>query len=713
MSIPFTCPHCKQSFKAQNQFAGQIVHCPNKDCKQKVLVPMPAPARVPVGPGQDTPPPAKLPPPAARSADSGPRPAVPSKPTANGNGSASTKSLTPGETAAPPAPKNPITPAKPPAAVQPPAPPVTAPPPAEMSADEIAAAAFAATDEPKPAEVVPQTTVAVKCEYCDHEFTVASSLAGKNTICPECRKRIKVPTLKVEKPKDWRVTDDGKPQGARRDQEKLDGAWDIGTKQVGGDVLRQVGATVPDDDPITWTERLVQLTKIALAASVVVGAVWFGWTWYVAWTTVGVMERAIAFVTDKNNSAQLVPIQKAGVWRLAGDFEARQGRHKKSLEAYQQARGAVAAAGDGAERDRLVLDVAEGTAGLFGAPVVPPDGSPVTWSWDEQYVQKNLRQTLDMLARPGQEENRAEIVRRLTRRLAKTPALDRWRELARGLGTNAEERADVQGLIGLELLSAGVSDGAKAAADQGLKDFAEAVTAAAGKPPAPTPRLLALLVALDFPPAVRGKLAPEPGPAQTLLTRAGYVEGWARAGKADDARKLAASPVSGVGPSEEANRRAESFADLAEATLAVGGKDTAALKDIATEVVANKDVDYAPGTLYRLARLAGRAGDAELASQFAARLRIRPDYRAAAQLEALRAKLATALAERKKADPKWAEEVDAAGPLSRGLAVAAVTEHNAELGDSNASKAANAATVPAMKPFCYAGVALALQPGAH
>src|SRR5262249_23667372 len=95
------------------------------------------------------------------------------------------------------------------------------------------------------------------CHYCDAELHLPAEEGGKNVACPECRKIIKVPALKVEKAKDWREVEKKGPSFARQDEpEKPAGAWDTKATAVGQDALEEAGVITEPEEPRTLKERL-------------------------------------------------------------------------------------------------------------------------------------------------------------------------------------------------------------------------------------------------------------------------------------------------------------------------------------------------------------------------------------------------------------------------------------------------------------------------
>ena len=145
-----------------------------------------------------------------------------------------------------------------------------APPPAPAAArrsDDLAAAAF--TEEPatngKQAEA--PATIDFICEFCEAKIQAPLAEAGKRMQCPnpECRRIVKVPTPKEEKPKDWReLAKKGPTVAQMMQQEKIDdAAWGTQTDKVraGSAALTEAGALpAPKAAPIGvrgWMRRVM------------------------------------------------------------------------------------------------------------------------------------------------------------------------------------------------------------------------------------------------------------------------------------------------------------------------------------------------------------------------------------------------------------------------------------------------------------------------
>src|SRR5262245_38493848 len=144
-------------------------------------------------------------------------------------------------------------------------------PPADLEA--LAAAAL--SEEPVEAKPKgPQGTIKVTCAMCDHAWEVDRALEGKNVPCPECRKIVRVPVLKEEKPADWRTGRSGRPSLAKN-EEKLEGAWDTDRKYAGAGSLEAAGAIKIEEEEPEPGAKLRRARNVLLILAGL-GAVAFG-----------------------------------------------------------------------------------------------------------------------------------------------------------------------------------------------------------------------------------------------------------------------------------------------------------------------------------------------------------------------------------------------------------------------------------------------------
>jgi DNA-directed RNA polymerase subunit RPC12/RpoP len=102
------------------------------------------------------------------------------------------------------------------------------PPPAPVDVE--AAAVAALSDAPKDEEDPSKKLIPVECNYCGEKWTEPLTRAGKNTLCPECRQRVKIPEPKDET-YDWRQTRTKGPSLAKENNQKLEGVQDASSRR--------------------------------------------------------------------------------------------------------------------------------------------------------------------------------------------------------------------------------------------------------------------------------------------------------------------------------------------------------------------------------------------------------------------------------------------------------------------------------------------------
>lgn len=152
--------------------------------------------------------------------------------------------------------------------------------PVPPSAAELEAAAHSAlADEAPKAEqdATPTTkTIPMTCNFCGHQWTEPTSKAGKNTLCPDCRKQLKVPEPKEDVPDDWRQKKTKLPSGAKERWEKLEGVQDAGeAKIVSGEALRKADATGIEYEPIPFKRKAFFALLIAAALGGLAFGIWY------------------------------------------------------------------------------------------------------------------------------------------------------------------------------------------------------------------------------------------------------------------------------------------------------------------------------------------------------------------------------------------------------------------------------------------------------
>ena len=77
----------------------------------------------------------------------------------------------------------------------------------------------------------PAPAIEFNCEFCDTRLKFDADMGGKKAPCtnPECRRIIKVPMPKIERPKDWREVSKGPSAVLAKKPEQLEGAWGTAT----------------------------------------------------------------------------------------------------------------------------------------------------------------------------------------------------------------------------------------------------------------------------------------------------------------------------------------------------------------------------------------------------------------------------------------------------------------------------------------------------
>src|SRR5207244_2480846 len=82
-----------------------------------------------------------------------------------------------------------------------------------------------------PAGAAPAPPIEFNCEHCETRLKFNAEMGGKKAPCtnPECRRIIKVPMPKIERPKDWREVSKGPAAVLANKPPQLEGAWGTAT----------------------------------------------------------------------------------------------------------------------------------------------------------------------------------------------------------------------------------------------------------------------------------------------------------------------------------------------------------------------------------------------------------------------------------------------------------------------------------------------------
>ncbi len=554
-------PECRKPLGVKDQLAGKRVSCPS--CKKPLVIPMPK-AAVPT-PGI-------------------PQPGIPVKP---------------------PAVKPPTPPKKP-----------TRP---LANVDDLAAAAL--SDAPaKPVVVETPKTIDFTCPFCDEELHLAAALAGTQSPCPECRRIIKIPELKVEKPKDWREVGPGNAADyLRRQGDVLEGVQGDVHSKASTRALVEAGAIeeapVPPVGIRGWARRLAWATSAVLVLAVVV--------WGISQARLSsVRSRAIAAVLArlKQPDNKLPPLVRAELLQGCALLELDQGHAAQALEYFRAARGNALdeSANLRVDQDLFLKELALQQVMLGGSELEVRQKRKFDW---QPVAFQEMRDTVERI---------------------QSIEVQLWaaRELGARLLT-LDKRP-------LAMLLA-----------QGSRDAAQ------------VPAIKAVQFALLFGPNdklgndLAGEMfkAPTKGKPADPLTRLAYAEGYARRGQMDDALEM----VSARGLPKDR-------LEAALAVLAVSADDK--ILDEALKAASEEKKSLNPWFVLQLARHAARAGKADKVQPMLGGLP--KEFRTRAEFELMQAKWQR---EKSVVPPT---SLDALPPddskTPRMLAFYALIVHNARLG---------------------------------
>ena len=243
---------------------------------------------------------------------------------------------------------------------------------------------------------------------------VSADLSGKQTPCPnaECKRIVKVPLLKADKPKDWRAVDPRAPIAAlMKDgtQAPPDNAWSTSQKtRVSTDALIEADAIPIQKIPLTRRDWIRRGILAALALSVVGGGGWYFMTSRSSSKIEGPLNEAVA---QANSNPKLKPAAAAYIFRGAGEFHGMRGKAPLALDNFNFARARFGEKMQpDSDRDTVLISVALSLIDLGGTPKNEEDESRVDWAT----VQKNLGQLLASLSSiPAKQTGMREVGSRL------------------------------------------------------------------------------------------------------------------------------------------------------------------------------------------------------------------------------------------------------------------------------------------------------------
>jgi hypothetical protein len=546
---------------------------------------------------------------------------------------------------------------------------VTIPAPVSQPADLEAFAASAFADQPAAAAAPKETTRTIEftCLYCDELVKVSADLGGKQAPCPACKRIVKVPLPKDDKPKDWRTADKRGPSGARRDTEAApEGAWGAGSATtVSRQTLVETGAVQEEREPVTVGQWIKRGLLLLLVLGLAVGG-WFGLRAY--WST-SQQREALAKALEylKPDAKVKLPVSwwVAELRRVEGEHALRANKPvKDALEAFHRAREPfLQRAGQKGssenDQDAFLIDLAL-TQVELGGNQDEIDGK-VRLKWEDAV--KEVRQTLQCLV---SEDARVFALRQVCNKFVAKGQIQPALSLARQLTPDVNNDA-----------------------------------------PTLAPQVALMMTQVDEQEVAA--LLPEPrGQAAKTVERLAWAEGKARKGDLKKARAYAQLP----GLALDRFR-----ALLAVAAVTVDGPQAAearedveaALKMLASEL---REARFTEWDLLELYRLGARAGLSEKIEPLARQLPNKA-LRGRAELELFRARLAETQGQAEESLLKQAFNAkDAAKdpPLAHVLGVEAFARHNTRTGGSaGVMKFLEGLEPETFRPFGYLGVALGVQ----
>lgn len=592
--------------------------------------------------------------------------------------------------------------------------------PAIEEIDAVAAAALAPDKAPEETKL-DTGTIDFRCYYCDEEIHLSPDLAGKQAPCPQCRRIIKVPQFPRQDSKDWRNTKPNLPAGARRDDDApLSGSWGTETtvSRVSQLALKEANAIPQAREPISvrkWIDRGLLLA--------IVGGVAFGLYSWISWKLSErkrdrTMQIALAYEYRPESERVLTPLTAAFIRRAAGEFYGRAGQTTNAREQLASGRNFLPQTVVSPDHDALLIEIGVTQVGLLLEPeVVEQNINADEVRADQKLCEDELRTTMCRSCSPA---GRAEAFRQVTRALLKRKRGDLAPLLAQAL--DEATRAEMQAVVGLELLEGSSSSSASTLFDQILSMRGAIVTDDAGGQRLTSPALIALCVALKNPRI--DNFRPK-DPRADLYWLQGNAEGLAMLDRVDEAKEQ----VQGI----QGLDRLRILANVAAIALGKDKAQTAVAEEVIKQVedLQGKYPDNdrcAPSgffwSLVRLVRACLAAGNQKLAERLTAAIPdqpavakgaggfqddVLPAFRALAQLEVYRASLA---ASNQQEPQESAEKVDKT-TVSHARACELWARHNAALSSRKTMKAVESWQQVNLQPFGYAGISLGIQDNAR
>jgi DNA-directed RNA polymerase subunit M/transcription elongation factor TFIIS/tetratricopeptide (TPR) repeat protein len=311
-----------------------------------------------------------------------------------------------------------------------------APPPKPEDAEALALSTFAEES----AKVVPVSTKTIEfeCPFCSEMVKMSVDLAGKQAPCPnpECKRIVKVPLLKADKPKDWREMDKRGPSGAlRMDKNEPEGVWSTAQKgRVSQEALLEADAIPIHKAPLSTAQRLRRGILAAVALFAVTGAAVGVFAWWNNSRLMGPFNAALGAVGP---DSKLTPVGQAEIHRGLGEFYLKRGDVEKAMDHFHNvyARFPLVESKADVESDAVVLEL---LALLIKYGADSEVGSQLGWGT----VKEELRRALHRISSvEAQQTALREVITALLHAKQDADAL----RLAEDLAPVPEATAEVSG----------------------------------------------------------------------------------------------------------------------------------------------------------------------------------------------------------------------------------------------------------------------------
>ncbi len=577
-------------------------------------------------------------------------------------------------------------------------------PKSKIDAEELAAAALIDDPDDVPED---EKLIELSCTMCDHTWTVPWSMQGKNTLCPDCKHRQKVPLQAEGKKGGWRERN--VPEGVKT--EVLSDVMSVrDNKLVSGETLRATGVIKEEFEALP-TSVYVKWAAV-IAVPVILLAI--GLTYYFNSRTTEREEQEVVNweKTLDDEELKTLPLYTAALRISLGEYEARQCKDQKDRDkAIEYFTGALAdlnSAPRTNDRDHLYAELAMKVLLLGGEGEDLVEKRKISWlppmaqsrasirpnPAELEGVQGQLRRVLTALKDSRADfDLRAALTRRLVRQLIPIDQVMVVRSALPALFADSESY-EAEGQIALECLRANRKDLATEIAEKLKEELTRPSV-----PPSPSPASVQALwmllevkgPALVLPPSATlwaytaiHLIKKNNSELETLLNRGG---------KSDDRIRALSLAIEWSDPPGV-------YLDMAESVV----KAEVARKDPNTRLTGS--------VLLRLAQATARSGAAEKADVFVKAI-LDENLRVFAKAEVLRNKLAADRGQNATdEDAPLPDELDPKklklGPAWARLALA---RHNAARTRDRSLGATYAKNWPKpyIAPFGQIGAALGLQ----